>query len=83
MCIYFANATGIQGYFYYVNFAGNSNDCQIEGFQKNYKNCDIYFSFYQKWVIYRHIVPLKHVYKHVYRLEMQKFFLFLCCALTS
>ena len=33
--MYFANATGsINGYFYYVNFAGNSANCQIKGLQK-------------------------------------------------
>ena len=33
--LYFANATGgIHGYFYYVNFAGNSNNFKIKCLQE-------------------------------------------------
>ena len=58
--MYFANATGsVNGYFYYVYFAGNSANCQIKGLQKIIQFVIFISVFNKKWVIFRHIVPLK------------------------
>ena len=56
--MYFANVTGgIRGY--YVNFAGNSNNCKIKGLQEILKVAIFILDFSKKWVFYRHIVLLK------------------------
>ena len=58
--MYFENATGgMHSYFYYVNFAGNSNNCQNKGLQAIIKIAVYISVFNRKCVIYRHIVPLK------------------------
>ena len=58
--MYLANATvGIHGYFYYANFSGNNNKCQIKGLQEIRKLAIFISEFNQKWVSYRHIVPSK------------------------
>ena len=47
--MYFANATrDIHGYFYYVNFVGNSNNCQIKGLQEIINYLQYFFQFLTK-----------------------------------
>ena len=50
--IEFSNATGgIHSYFYYVNFAGNSINCQIKSLQEIIKFAIFISDFNKKWVI--------------------------------
>ena len=85
--MYFANvAGGINGYFYYVNFVGNSNYCQIEGLQENIKNAIFNSVSNNRWVIYRNIVPLKQRFFppsfHYICTKIYEFFGGLCPAMT-
>ena len=52
--MYFANATGgIHGYLHYVNFAGNSNNCKMNGLQEIIKFAIFISVFNKKWGIYQ------------------------------
>ena len=77
--MYFANTTGgIHGCYYYVNFAGNSNNHQIKSLQEIIKNAIFILVFHKKWVIYRHIVPLKQnkIVSSLYRIHTKIYELF-------